>query len=174
MDAKKHQQFAQRLVRNQNKVFRYVVSMVVNRADAEEIFQQTCLTLWENWEQYDPALDFLPWACGFAYNHIRNHRRKMENRQVLLDRDVVEQLQQRALGRQPSLDDRRAALLACLEELPEEQRTSIESYYERRQTVEQIAEQRSATPNAIYKMLRRIRTALFQCITRRLAAEAMS
>jgi len=148
--------------------------MVVNRADAEEIFQQTCLTLWENWEHYDPALDFLPWACGFAHNHIRNHRRKMEHRQVLLDREVVEQLRQRALGRESSLDDRRAALLACLEALPEEQRTSIESYYEGRQTVEQIAQQRSSTPNAIYKMLRRIRAALHECSSQRMAPEATS
>jgi RNA polymerase sigma-70 factor (ECF subfamily) len=45
MDADQHQQFAQRMVRNQQRVFAYIVSLVPNRADAEELFQQTCLTL---------------------------------------------------------------------------------------------------------------------------------
>ena len=92
MDADRHQQFAQRMVRNQQRVFAYVVSLVPNRADAEELFQQTCLTLWEHWQRYDMSLDFVPWACGIAHNHVRNFLRKRQNSQIQLAADVLEML----------------------------------------------------------------------------------
>jgi len=173
VDTEKHQQFAQRLVRSQDRIFRYIVSLLPQRADAEEVFQQTCMTLWENWERYDPALDFLPWACGIAHNHVRNFQRKMGNRQVLLDGAVVEQLRQRSLEhQQQKRNDRRDALLDCLEQLAAGQRALVESYYGGYQTVQQIAKSRSSTPNAIYKTLRRIRAALHDCISQRTAREA--
>ncbi len=174
MDNAKHQQFAQRLVRNQNKVFRYIVSLVANRADAEELFQQTCLTLWEQWDRYDFDLDFLPWACGIAHNHVRNHLRKRENSQVLLDNGLVEQLRRRSLERQNREDNRQEALLACLGELSDTHRTMVETYYGGEQSVEQIAHSSASTPNAVYKTLRRIRMMLYDCISKRLAAEASS
>lgn len=172
MDIDKHQEFARRLVQHQHRVFRYVVSLVPNRADAEEIFQQTCLTLWENWEQYDPSLDFFPWACGIAHNHFRNHSRKLETQQVLLDEAVIEQLRLQSVERLQQPDVRKDALLECLEELDRDQRTVLEYYYSGTHTVEEIASSRSSTCNTIYKTLRRIRTALSDCIARRLAEEA--
>lgn len=175
MDVEKHQEFARRLVQHQHRVFRYVVSLVPNRADAEEIFQQTCLTLWENWEQYDCSLDFVPWACGIAYNQFRNHSRKLETQQLLLDEAVVEQLQQLSMERQQQQPDvRKDALRDCLAELNQDQRAVLESYYSGLQTVEEIAEHRSSTRNAVYKMLRRIRAALRDCIASRLAEETTS
>lgn len=167
MDAEKHRQFAERLVRNQQRVFRYVVSLVPNRADAEELFQQTCLTLWECWERYDPALDFFPWACGIAHNHVRNFRRKREHAQVQLQGDVLELLAQRSLELRQREDGRLAALQDCLAELTDRNRNVIEGYYGGR-TVQEIANQCSMSPNAIYKLLDRVRRALHDCVSFRL------
>ncbi len=174
MDSNKHQQFAERLVRNQDRVFRYIVSMVGRRSDAEDLFQQTCLTLWEHWERYDPALDFFPWACGIAYNHIRNFRRKHPTRPIALDEAVVEQLDARSRQRLERPDARREALQACLEGLASEQRRLIERYYGGWESIEQLAQQAGATSNAIYKSLGRIRASLHACIARRLAGEGLA
>ena len=173
MDAKKHRQFADRLVRNQQRVFRYIVSLVPNRADAEELFQQTCLTLWECWERYDPALDFFPWACGIAHNHVRNFHRKRQNSQVQLQADVLEMLAQRSRELREREDDRLATLQDCLAQLTERHRCVIEGYYGGR-TVQEIAVQRSASPNAIYKLLDRVRKALHDCVSHRLAGGEVS
>jgi len=170
MDAEQHQQFAQRMVRNQQRVFAYVVSLVPNRADAEELFQQTCLTLWEHWERYDMALDFVPWACGIAQNHVRNFLRKRQNAQVQLDADVLEMIALRSQQMQQREGDQAAALRECLKELTERNRVVIESYYGGRPVAE-IAKERDATPNAIYKLLDGTRAVLHQCVSNRLAAE---
>jgi RNA polymerase sigma-70 factor (ECF subfamily) len=169
MDAARHQQFAERMVRNQQRVFRYVVMLVPNRADAEELFQQTCLTLWENWERYDAALDFVPWACGIAHNHVRNFLRKRQNRQVTLEADVVDLLAECRAEYPAGDDDKLAALRLCLQRLPADNRALVEAYYGGR-TVDELAAGRSATPNAVYKLLHRLRQSLHECVTHRLAA----
>lgn len=172
MDAEQHRQFAERLVRSQQRVLRYIVSLVPNRADAEELFQQTCLTLWECWERYHPELDFFPWACGIAHNHIRNYQRRRQNAQVHLSADVLELLAQRSRELREREDHRLAALRDCLAELTDRNRRVIENYYAGRAVVE-IAEQLSASPNAIYKLLDRIRLALHDCVSLRLARGAV-
>lgn len=171
MDVSQHQLFAERVVRNQQRVFRYIVSLVPNRADADELFQQTCLSLWENWERYDMSLDFVPWACGFAHNHVRNFYRKRQNAQVQLDADVVELLALRSRERRQHEDEKLSALRACLDELTERHRGVIESYYSGL-TVTEIAERRSLSANAIYKVLDRVRAMLHDCVTLRLAGGA--
>lgn len=171
MDAEKHHLFAERLVRDQHRVYSYLVTLVSNRADAEELFQQTSLTLWENWERYDPALDFFPWACGFAHNHVRNFLRKRQSSQVLLDADVVGLLAERAEARTTGEDDRLAALRNCLASLTASHRELVESYYGGL-AVQELAAQRSATPNAIYKLLQRIRESLHECVSLRMAQGA--
>jgi RNA polymerase sigma-70 factor (ECF subfamily) len=173
MDAEQHRQFAERLVRNQQRVFRYIVSLVPNRADAEELFQQTCLSLWECWERYDPVLDFFPWACGFAHNHVRNFQRKRQNAQVQLQADVLEMLAERSQELRQREDDRLAALQDCLAELTERNRRVIESYYGGR-TVQQIADQLPTSPNTVYKLLDRVRKALHDCVLLRLAGGGVS
>jgi hypothetical protein len=53
--ASQHERFAERFVRSQDRIYAYVVTLLPNRADAEEVFQQTCLALWKKWGEFDPA-----------------------------------------------------------------------------------------------------------------------
>ena len=54
-----HDQFVERFVRSQDRIYAYVVTLLPNRADAEEVFQQTSLALWKKWRQFDPGRDFV-------------------------------------------------------------------------------------------------------------------
>jgi RNA polymerase sigma-70 factor (ECF subfamily) len=173
MDSTQHQQFAERVVLNQQRIFRYIVSLVPNRADADELFQQTCLTLWESWERYDMSLDFVPWACGIAHNHVRNFYRRRQNSQVQLDADVVEMLATRSSQLRQRDDEKLAALRACLNELTERNRGIVENYYGG-MSVQEIATQRDLSANAIYKLLDRVREVLHGCVNLRLAGGAAS
>ncbi|WP_013630079.1 sigma-70 family RNA polymerase sigma factor [Rubinisphaera brasiliensis] len=173
MDQQKHKQFAELLVRNQHRVFGYLVSLVIDRAEAEELFQQTCLTLWENWDRYDPALDFFPWACGIAHNHVRNFRRKKQRFPTRLDPDVIELLAEPSQRLHGRAEDRLVALRECLKQLPSRSRQTVESYY-RGKTVVQISAESNTTPNAIYKLLDRVRMLLHECVSGKLKAEATS
>lgn len=47
------QTFAEHLQRCQTQLMRYIFTLVRNVDDAQDVFQQTCLALWEHFEQFD-------------------------------------------------------------------------------------------------------------------------
>src|SRR5947199_6801108 len=93
-----HERFVERFVRSQDRLYAYVATLLPNRADAEEVFQQTSLVLWRKWQQFDATREFLPWACGIAHHEVRNFLRKHKDRgRVFLSDDVLEQVAQSRL-----------------------------------------------------------------------------
>lgn len=174
MDQTRHDQFVELFVRNQNRVYRYILTLVPHRADAEELFQQTSLTLWKVWDRFDPTQDFVRWATGIAHNHLRNYWRERQADRLLLSEELLDQLAELRLDRDEALEDRRRALAGCLEKLTDGERALVDECYGGAGTIRAAAEDRGRNPTAIYKALRRIRTALHDCINRTLALEAES
>src|SRR5437660_4919779 len=112
MDAtQQHDQFVERFVRSQDRLYAYVATLLPNRTDAEEVFQQTSLVLWKKWQQFDPGRDFVTWACGIAHLEVRNFLRKHKDRgRVYLDEDVLAEVAQVRLDLSEVLEARRQAL----------------------------------------------------------------
>ena len=70
-NAAAQQRFLSLFLRSEREVFRYVAALGPNVADAEDIVQQTALTVWRIFEAYDPARPFTPWARRFALNNTQ-------------------------------------------------------------------------------------------------------
>src|SRR5437764_7861828 len=91
--SEQHDRFVERFIRSQDRVYAYVATLLPNRADAEEVFQQTSLVLWRKWQEFDPNREFLPWACGIAHHEARNFMRKHQHgSRVFLSEGVLEQI----------------------------------------------------------------------------------
>jgi RNA polymerase sigma-70 factor (ECF subfamily) len=158
------QRFLSLFLRSEREVFRYVAAVVPNVADAEDIVQQTALALWEKFDAYDPNQPFTPWACRFALNKTRQWIERRQRWQALLEGGLAEELAQRRDDLRPEIEVRLKYLEGCLNKLPEEQRSLVEGYYYRRDTVEKLAAASSRTVAATYKTLQRVRQALQNCI----------
>ena len=158
------QRFLSLFLRSEREIFRYVAALVPNVADAEDIVQQTALTLWERFEAYDPSQPFTPWACRFALNKARQWIERRQRWQALLEGGLAEELALRREELRPELDARLKHLEGCLNKLPDEQRLVVEGYYHRRDGIEKLAENSGRTVAATYKTLQRVRQALQLCI----------
>ncbi|WP_237564849.1 sigma-70 family RNA polymerase sigma factor [Blastopirellula marina] len=174
VDQQKHQRFAELFVRNEAAVYRYIVSLIPNRADADEVFQQTNLTLWTIWDRYDPDREFLPWAFGIARNESRNFIRPRRSRHCELTDDVIAELTERRLREQEHLVEQQEALNDCLEKLPSRQRDLIHLCYGSEASMKVVAKQRGQSPDALYKALQRIRDLLHDCVQRNLVLASRS
>jgi RNA polymerase sigma-70 factor (ECF subfamily) len=158
------QRFLSLFLRSEREIFRYVAALVPHAADADDIVQQTALTLWQKFDAYDPALPFTPWACRFALNKTRQWIERRQRWQALLDNGLAEELALRREQLRPDLEIRLKQLEGCLRKLPDDQRSLVEGYYFRRDGVGKLAESSGRTVGATYKMLQRIRQALQVCI----------
>jgi RNA polymerase sigma-70 factor (ECF subfamily) len=158
------QRFLSLFLRSEREIFRYVAALVPNVADAEDIVQQTALSLWEKFDAYDPSQPFTPWACRFALNKAKQWIERRQRWQALLDGGLADELAQRREELRPELETRLRHLEGCLAKLPDEQRSLVEGYYYRRDGIEKLAENSGRTVAATYKTLQRIRQALQVCV----------
>src|SRR5436190_23436823 len=134
------QRFLSLFLRSEREIFRYVAALVPNMADAEDIVQQTALSLWEKFDSYDPNQPFTPWACRFALNKTKQWIERRQRWQALLEHGLAEELAQRREEMQPELDIRLKYLEGCLGNLPDGQRSLVEGYYYSRNVIEELAE----------------------------------
>jgi RNA polymerase sigma-70 factor, ECF subfamily len=174
METKPQGQFVELFLANQHRVYRFIASVAPRWVETEELFQQTCLTLWEKWDQFDPQQDFAHWASGIAMNHLRNYVRKKQNRQIVFQDEVLEQLAADHIEHQPLLDDLQSALAICLEKLSAEQRRILMRCYDDESSLKTVAEAEGRTPNSLYKTLRKIRVLLYDCVTQTAAGVQIS
>src|SRR5262249_39480637 len=68
-------EFAELLRRHQSQLFAYIYSLVHNFDDADDLYQQTSVVLWDKFEQFDRSKRFVPWACGVARYEVLNYLR---------------------------------------------------------------------------------------------------
>jgi len=168
------EEFIELLTGAQSAVFGYVVSLCHDHAMAQDILQETNLTLWRKAENFEPGTNFVAWACRTAYFHVLNHRRKLSREQLVFDEEVLDYLAERQEERVPETPTRVAALRRCLDKLPSNQRELLDRRYREGGSVRGIAESEGKSEGAVSQSLFRIRAVLHRCIQKDLAREGLA
>ena len=163
--------FVQELTRHRAMIIRYSATLASNRADADELYQKTCLTLWEKWSAGVIPEAFGAWARAIALNHARNQIRANRRAPGLLTEELLEAIAARRQQTSDSHEHRLELLDQCREKLPAEHDQLLREVYGGNATVEQIARNQGRPVAGTYKLLQRIRKRLLDCVTRRTAGE---
>lgn len=163
--------FASLLATCQRKVFLYIMALVHNPTDAEEILQETNLILWRKFEQYRPGTDFAQWACRVAYYEVLKYREKRAKQEHLFSTQFLEQFADEVENFLQQADLRREALTGCVQKLRHQDRQLLWQRYQPTATTRSVAEALGRSIQGTRKSLHRIRTTLLECIRRTLARE---
>jgi RNA polymerase sigma-70 factor (ECF subfamily) len=162
-------EFAERLREAQSRLFGYIHSLVRDLDDADDLFQQTTLILWNKFGDFDRSRSFLSWACGVARLEVCNFLRS-RGRQRLYFSDDLNLLLAEAQDEMAhdELEERRGALAGCVEKLRQRDRQLLDECYGREEGITEVAGRHGRSPQSVHNSLRRIRRALFECIRRTL------
>ncbi len=164
-----YERFLRHFTRDQQRLLVYILTLVHDRDDAQEIFQETSLVLWRAFPTFRPGAEFLPWALGIAKHQMLKHRRtRMRDRLVFGDA-MIEVLADEAAAMAPEIEPRQRALAECMKRLPGRQRQLVELFYGQGLAAGQIAERWGRSVHAVYKALKVLRRSLLDCIERTLA-----
>lgn len=162
-----HAEFLRLFLAAQTDIYRYVCALMPRPQDASDVVQETALALWENFDRYDRARPFVPWALRFALNKARQHAEKTGRLPRLLqDEALLAQLTEEQEAQRPQFEARHDRLRNCLQKLPAGHATFVEEYYWKRRPMEELAALANVSLDAAYKRLQRIRTDLLACIDR--------
>jgi RNA polymerase sigma-70 factor (ECF subfamily) len=165
-------EFAARLRQHQTQLFGYIYSLVRDLDDADDLFQQTSLVLWDKFDVFDPSKNFIAWACGVARYEVLNFLRS-RNRQRLYFSDNLAMILIDAhedFGEEPQ-EDRLIALSECMKKLRPTDRELLDACYGRSARIPEVADDWGRSSQSIHNSLRRIRRSLFECVSRSLAKE---
>jgi RNA polymerase sigma-70 factor (ECF subfamily) len=166
-------EFAERLRREQSRLYNYIHSLVRDLNDADDLFQQTTLVLWKKFGEFDSQRSFFAWACGVARLEVANFLRGRGRQRLYFSDDLnLLLIEAQAEVRSDEAEDRRAALARCVEKLRQRDRELLQECYGEGEGVQAAANRHGRSPQSVYNSLRRIRRALFECIARTLAAES--
>lgn len=176
--AKDHRdQFLAEYLKYQSSIFRFIMSLVPQADEADELLQQVSMTLWQRWDSFDPERGtFLQWAIGVTRNHVRNHirRQMVRNKHVVFDDALVEELAETREAHSDRFDQRQDALANCLERLSAGNIAIVQAFYGRTTTVASVAKSLGMSVRSLNRIVDRIRRALMDCVTRRLNKVASS
>lgn len=170
-DTDRTSRFVRLLAACERQLASYVLVLVPNFADADEILQETKLRLWDQFNEYDPEKDFGAWAKTVAYYQILTYRKQKGRNKVVFSTDMVSLLADELAHRDDALSDRSSAMLLCMKRLNTKYQTLLREFYGRPSTIESVAGTVGMTVAAARKALSRSRQALYECIERRLCQE---
>jgi RNA polymerase sigma-70 factor (ECF subfamily) len=167
------QEFAAFLRQNQSRLYGYIHSLVRDVNDADDLYQQSALILWKKFKEFERTGNFFAWACGVARLEIANFLRSRGRQRLCFSDDLSLLLVQAQSDLDnDELEDRRDALARCVEKLRERDRQLLTECYGDPSGPHKAADRRGRSPQSVHNSLRRIRRALFECITRTLEREA--
>lgn len=151
------------LARYQNRLYRYLLRMVRNQAEAEDLFQVTWIRVAEKIHRYDSKRSFEPWLFALARNVAIDHIRRI--RPESLDEPVAGDSGETAAMRlesreRPVLDgilerERTGRMAVALDQLPVIYRELLTLRFEEEMKLEEIAEVLGVPLSTVKTRLRR-------------------
>jgi RNA polymerase sigma-70 factor, ECF subfamily len=167
-------EFVQLFTHYQRRLFLYILSQVPNPIEAEEIQQETNVVIWSKFTQFREGTNFLAWVSQIANFEVMKYRSRRKRNRMQFSDEFLETVSRDALERSDELEERRAAMVECLNKLRPRDRELIEQRYAPGEKGKHLAEQIGRPANSVYQSLGRIRRVLMECIQRRLSAGAVS
>src|SRR5262245_2809137 len=167
----KSKRFLRLFLQNERRLYAYILTLLPNRADADDVLQEASLVMWDKFDEDSPPADFAAWGCRIAYFKVLDFCKKRQRSRVLFSQPVLERLAETAAEQAAALqlDERREALAGCLEKLRPRDRDLLAHRFAEGATVQSTAAHDGRSVDAVYKALAKIRQTLFDCVTRTIA-----
>lgn len=158
-------EFSQLLTKSQRRIYAFILTLIPNRAEAEDILQETNLILCRKAAEYDPDRHFLAWAFKIARFQTMAHMKTRSRSPLVFQEDLMEKLSDDA----ENLDgfgSLQRALAQCMEKLTKRNRELIRIRYEQGMSLEESAKELGKPKGTVSMALYRIRIALWRCVER--------
>jgi len=166
--------FLKLFVRHQQEIYAYILTLVPNVHDADDVFQEGMVVMWQKFEQFEPGTNFAAWGVRIMRYQILDYRRKMgHSKLVFTDNALFELMIDHMKVIQDDLPTRIEALRKCQRLLDDRSKRIIKMRYERNVPVKKIASFLKLSRRHIYHILGQINSMLLRCMRRTLADGGM-
>ena len=156
-------------------LYAYILALVPNVAEVQDIAQEVRLRLWGQFDKFEPGTNFGAWSRSIAHFLVLAHRKKSSRQHARFGdaflESVAEEVAEEVAETVDELPRRQTALQTCLKKLNAETRSLLMRYYSGAKTVKQLAEEMGRSADAIRQTVCRSRRTLGKCIEAELREE---
>ena len=146
----------------------YSRAVAASSSAVDDIFQETLLTAWNKFEQFDQSRDFGAWLRGIARNHALEHYRKSKRDSLMANDEVLDYLDQQFAAidwqAKEAWQDRIDALRQCIAALPDNYQSVVQLRYMEEQKTAMVEQQLALGKEVVKKRLQRAKRQLFECL----------
>jgi RNA polymerase sigma-70 factor, ECF subfamily len=167
-DSGRFEEFADLVRLSTSQILAYINAVLRNSNDTEDLFQETCLVLWQKFEEFKPGTNFLAWALRIA-DHKIMHFCKKRSRHMAFTASLRDGLMMEIASRGTEVAAASlTALSSCMKHLTPDDRRMITLCHAEGVPARRIADMLGRSPQSVHHSLRRIRSWLLDCIHREL------
>ena len=160
------EQLTRQFLKHQQVLFAYIRTLVVNRHQAEDVLQETAVTLIRRAHEFGPIYSFWSLAREIARRQALALLQKEARKPHILPADVIEAIDTEFSSVVKQEHWGRVYLQKCLEKLPDLWQRMIRLRYWMHQSQAQIARELGRSTKMVSVTLTRARARLADCVSR--------
>jgi RNA polymerase sigma-70 factor (ECF subfamily) len=161
--------FVRLLTEHEHGVLLFILSLVPNWADAEEIRQETSVKLWQEFDKFQLGSDFGKWARTIARYEVLAFRTRKQRDWPYMSQQSMDLVAAKVATVVNQETSRPAIVAECVEELSSFGRELVRLHYTVGRKIRDIARELGCTSDSAYKALQRARLELRRCVDRKLS-----
>ena len=167
-------EFIQLLTSHQSRIYAYILSLVFDPDQADDVLQETNAVLWQKHQEFESGTNFVAWSFRVAHFQIMAHRKTLGRDRHVFDDDLTREVARVAEESNSTFLLRQSLLRKCIEKLSDKHRDLIRMRYRTGATLAAVAEDIGKSTGAVKQLLFRIRTLLADCVNFAMTQEADS
>lgn len=152
---------------DKNRLYAYIYAYMLDYAATDDIFQETSMTLWRDFSQFEQGSHFSKWANGIAFNRVLTYKTKQKKYTLGLSEDFLYEFRDSLSIIEDSLiasELKWLYLEQCCDALSLPLKQVYHHFYVKNFTAKEIAEETGRSVHAIRKVVHKLRKKLFDCV----------
>ena len=163
--------FLRELMVYRKRIYAFILTLVSNSSDAEEIMQETVAVMWEKYQDIETVSNFVSWGVRIAHFKVLEFRKKKYQSKVKFDNELLDSVLGGAAAVNEQVDERFEALEKCLAKLDNKSRQLVKLRHQSGNTIKSIAESLAMDKRVAYRQVGLVHDQLLRCVRRTLREE---
>lgn len=168
-DSQKHIRFFQFYNSVHTSLYSFLLMLVHNQTEAEELLQETAAVLWEKFDTFQEGSNFGAWAVQIAKYKALEFLRSNKRMRMVFEDTTYLAISEEAEKTSLNMEDYIPALKKCLGLLVEQDHKLLLLRYRKDLSVKRIAQVMGRSRSGLYQSYSRIFELLRSCIQKKLA-----
>jgi RNA polymerase sigma-70 factor (ECF subfamily) len=163
--------FVRQLIVHRKRIYAFILTLVPNATDADDIMQDTAALMWEKYQKSAEITNFSAWGVQIAHYKVLEYRRRQYNKKVQFNNELFDTILGGSVAVSERFDERMEALKECMAKLDEKSFKLVLLRHQKGHTIKSIAESLSLSIHSAYKQVYRVHDVLLRCVRRTLRIE---